>query len=146
MAPDSKHDVNLMRIRYSEAIGLLYSSPTFDFTSRNNHCVENLPKLLLPQRLQQITCIFYSWNTGAKFPRLQEDMPDYFTQVWLDTWENLAQMKGLEHVRVEIVVGEPAIWMDMKETLLKSMEKVRARGIKYFEVQGLPFEVPPHGG
>jgi hypothetical protein len=125
-------------------IGLLYSSPTFDFTSRNNHCVENLPKLLLPRRLQQITRIFYSWDTGTKFPRLQEDKPDYFTQVWLDTWENLAQMEGLEYVRVEIVFGEPAVWMDMKERLLESMKQVRGRGIKHFEVQGLPFDVPAH--
>jgi hypothetical protein len=125
-------------------IGLLYSSPTFDFMSRNNHCVDNLPKLLLPRRLQQITRIFYSWDTGIKFPRLQEDKPDYFTQVWLDTWENLTQMEGLEYVRVEIGFGEPAIWMDIKEWLLESMKKVRGRGIKHFEVQGLPFDVPAH--
>jgi hypothetical protein len=65
--------------------------------------------------------------------------------VWLDTWENLAEMEGLEYVRVEIRVGEPAIWMEEKEGLFKSMEKVRGREIKHFEVRGLPCDVLPYG-
>jgi hypothetical protein len=65
--------------------------------------------------------------------------------VWLDTWENLAEMQGLEYVRVEIRVGEPAIWKEEKERLLESMEKVQGRDTKHFEVRGLPYDVTPYG-
>ncbi|KAH7401599.1 hypothetical protein BKA66DRAFT_110750 [Pyrenochaeta sp. MPI-SDFR-AT-0127] len=132
---------------YSEAIDIMYSAPLFDF-SLTSYCLQYLPVLILSRRMHRITKVDYVWDCRHHVPRFGMTRPDSFTQSWIDTWENLAQMQNLKYLRVEIKVGWPRQrkWIENEERILKSLEGIRSRKLESFELLGLPFESPHQDG
>ena len=126
--------------RYAEAIDIMYAEPLFDFTY-TDYGLHHLSSLLLPQRMHRITKIVYCWNCQRRLPRLGTSRPDYFTQLWLDTWETLAHMESLKYLVVDIMLDvlSRADWIADQERILKSMQPVLSRKFNTFELTGLPF-------
>lgn len=119
----------------------MYSKPIFDFFL-TYYCLQHLPTLILPHRMHRITKIDYHWDCRRRVPLLGSKKPDHFTQMWVETWETLAQMQGLKCLRMEVVVDEigQSKWMAEEERIVRSMEGVLNRKLERFELKGLPFK------
>lgn len=97
--------------------------------------------------MHQITRIYFSWDCQQRLPRLAASQPDYFTQVWLGVWKNLAEMRDLRELRVEILLSEwtrppgKEAWEQEEGRIMQSLDEIRRRSLKSFEVIGLLFEV-----
>lgn len=110
--------------RYSETINLLYSSATFITSSVE--VVVNLPRILLPQRLDMNKSFRFDWPLRtppfappyhisayptiiARVERLQDE--------WCNVWETLASMKGLKTLHVKLCETSNANWQTMDEKI-----------------------------
>ncbi|MCJ1438736.1 hypothetical protein MMC27_008126 [Xylographa pallens] len=112
---------------YSEAIHALYSCNTFDVA--NPECLVQLPKLILPQRLQAIAAIRFKWCIQTITFWKREDTLDVDGDLTVSAqvWRALASMEGLQNLLVEVVVRSPsypAPWTAREASLLKPARAV----------------------
>lgn len=131
-------------IRYTEAIGVLYSANFFDF-SMSYLCLLHLRKLLLPARVDSITQISFTWECKLP-PNLRGNKLDHSAQTWIAVWENLSSMKGLKYLRVELVLINPADafhWTLEEARMLEPVQKIKRPNL--FELI-LPFPKSPSTG
>ncbi|KAL2069001.1 hypothetical protein VTL71DRAFT_15339 [Oculimacula yallundae] len=120
---------------YSETINLLYSGNAFDVRERD--VILYLPRLLLPQRINNITILHFEWRlrgppsqlpgdyrTGnpkeeAKRNRKSNDYRD----AWFGIWKNLSEMRGLRALTVELNVPSSRVsdWTVKELSIVKSI-------------------------
>jgi hypothetical protein len=134
----------LIVYRYSESIDTLYSSNKFATTCEDYF--EFLPRLLLPQRIDTISSVRFKWHFSGDTPSASiQAVPNaglrHKTTVWVRVWDNLAKMKGLGELQIELVVFGPA-WEKMPEAeVVAILEPLRALTTpKHFELV-LPFPI-----
>lgn len=95
-----------MQSSYSEAIGILYSKPTFLF--RDPQDIVYFAHTILPQRLNAVQFMEIEWNGHAtryvpasRVPK--RPFADY--RSWSEAWRIIEQMRGLREMRVRLKVS-----------------------------------------
>ncbi len=106
-----------------------------------------LPDCLLPQRIQTIRQLRFSWNIYDEDPPLppyegqHTYQRDIYTQ-WITIWRMLATMTGLQDLRIGLnLADKPWGDMDFKKAseIIKPIRAVTTP--RYFEIR-LPFRQP----
>ncbi|KAG9232615.1 hypothetical protein BJ875DRAFT_485893 [Amylocarpus encephaloides] len=106
---------------YLETIQLLHTMNKFQTLSVD--IVSFLPRMMLPQRLQQIRYFSFCWRLNipptlppwsysSRAPRTRERFANNdYRKSWFAAWKTLSLMEGLEHLRVELFVhGRAGTW------------------------------------
>jgi hypothetical protein len=131
------------RSRYSEAIHHLYASNSF--VTIDSTFVLYLPRLFLPQRIACIRSFRFKWDRiwgPASYD--EEDplkrRPNYLRVSWNTIWKNLAEMRGLNELRVKLIVVDHRAWENIgKEKAIALFEPVmEVTSPSFFELV-LPF-------
>ena len=100
--------------RYQETIGILYLQNTFDVI--DNEVILFLPHLLLPQRIDTMTTLRFSWSLKCPPSMLpvsyrtgdpvkeekRKRKRNHYRDSWFRIWKNLSEMKGLKDLTVEL--------------------------------------------
>ncbi|KUJ16701.1 uncharacterized protein LY89DRAFT_63037 [Mollisia scopiformis] len=93
---------------YFETIAILYSQNTF--VVWQSDCIEFMPRLFLPQRIDSIRLLRFTW-TYLGDPPLQADhnIKDrrvrFRNTLWTMVWRNISRMAGLQDLRVTLRVS-----------------------------------------
>ncbi|KAH7336257.1 hypothetical protein BKA65DRAFT_506003 [Rhexocercosporidium sp. MPI-PUGE-AT-0058] len=127
--------VSSCRQIYTETIDLLYTENTFDVL--DNDAMLFLPRLLLPQRVNTITSLRFSWRLRSppstlppshwmqdqrKAAKRNKKSNDY-REAWFTTWNNLSRMEGLRKLTLElnILFSRAAEWTVEELDIVKSV-------------------------
>ncbi|RDL38650.1 uncharacterized protein BP5553_02990 [Venustampulla echinocandica] len=116
---------------YTEAIGFLYSAPTFDFLSFMDAC--NFLKCIPLQNLNSINSLHLTGSAfRSYYPTLLPTDVNLHAN-WLEVCSILERMEGLQELRINIRSTPPD--MANEKELLKALLAVRVMGKGKFVVQ-----------
>ncbi|KAI9844028.1 MAG: hypothetical protein M1837_005963 [Sclerophora amabilis] len=119
--------VKTCRQVYHEAIEIIYSDNVFDV--KRPDCILFLSSTILPHRLNAIRSLrihwYFSWPLYVAVPGgRRKHYPPYDEATWERTWEIIADMEGLQYIRV--LMDE--LWMERTPnevaTILEPLKRV----------------------
>lgn len=96
--------------RYSEAVGLLYTSNTLNV--RQTRTIVGMQKSMLPHRLRMIRSLHidvplhYQWKNG-KVVGYEESWPENILTFWEPAWSVIAEINGLLNLKVTLSCRTP---------------------------------------
>jgi len=117
------------RKTYSEGIGLLYSSNTFDFDSLESFV--SFSCSILSRRLDSISSLQLDFRFSQSY-YFAESTPRNDWPRWERTWRIIATMQSLQKIKMRILWPAATISEDEEEELLQPLRLVK--DLKVFDV------------